>query len=156
MPITCWNLQTVPDLHSSSLQLSCIFYISSFPFLISFISFSYFFISLFHSLCGLEAEVPGYRSRGFQFDSRCYQIFWQVLGLERGSLSLMSTSRELLRRNSSGSGLENRDYEYRDQPCWPSDTLYPQKMALTSPTKSGLSVGAVRSRPDSTEFLVSF
>jgi hypothetical protein len=32
------------------------------------------------------------------------------VGLERGPLSLMSTTEELLERNASGSGLENREY----------------------------------------------
>jgi hypothetical protein len=45
------------------------------------------------------------------FDSRLYQIFWEVVGLERGPHSLVSTNGELLGRKSSGSGLENRDYE---------------------------------------------
>jgi hypothetical protein len=35
---------------------------------------------------------------------------------------------------------------------WPRDTLYPQKLALTSPTSGGLSVGIVRSRTKATEF----
>jgi hypothetical protein len=61
-------------------------------------------------LCGLVVRVPGYRSRGPGFDSRAYQIFWEVVGLERGPLSLVSTTEELLGRNSSGSGLENREY----------------------------------------------
>jgi hypothetical protein len=30
-----------------------------------------------------------------QFHSRRYQIFWQVVGLERGPLSLVSTTEEL-------------------------------------------------------------
>jgi hypothetical protein len=42
-------------------------------------------------LCGLVAGVPGYRSRVPGFDSRRYQIFWEVVGLERGPPSLMST-----------------------------------------------------------------
>jgi hypothetical protein len=45
-----------------------------------------------------------------KFDSRRYQIFWEVLGLELGTLSHGSTIKELLERKSSGSGLENRDY----------------------------------------------
>jgi hypothetical protein len=65
-------------------------------------------------LCGLLVRVPGYRSRGRGFDSRRYQIFREVVGLERGPLSLLSTTEELLRRNSSGSGLENRDYGRED------------------------------------------
>jgi hypothetical protein len=44
------------------------------------------------------------------FDSRRYQIFLEVVGLERGPLSLVSTTGELLRIKSIGSGLENRDY----------------------------------------------
>jgi hypothetical protein len=47
------------------------------------------------------------------FDSRRYQIFWEVVGLERGPFSLMSTTEELLGRKHSGSGLENRDYGFR-------------------------------------------
>jgi hypothetical protein len=42
------------------------------------------------------------------FDSRRDQIFWGVVGLERGPLSLVSTTEEQLERKSSGSGLENR------------------------------------------------
>jgi hypothetical protein len=36
--------------------------------------------------------------------------------LERGPLGLVSTVEELLKRKSSGSGLENRDYGRRDAP----------------------------------------
>jgi hypothetical protein len=34
---------------------------------------------------------------------------WEAVGLERGPLSLVRTTEELLGRKSSGSGLENRD-----------------------------------------------
>jgi hypothetical protein len=44
------------------------------------------------------------------FDFRRYQMFWEVVSLERGSLSLVSKTDELLGRKYSGSGLENRDY----------------------------------------------
>jgi hypothetical protein len=37
--------------------------------------------------------------------------------------------------------------------CWPRDTLYPQKLALTSTASCGRSVGIVRSRTKATEFL---
>jgi hypothetical protein len=36
------------------------------------------------------------------------------MDLERGQLSLVSTIEELLERNSSGSGLKNREYGHRD------------------------------------------
>jgi hypothetical protein len=68
------------------------------------------------------------------FDSQRSQIFWEVVGLERGPLSLVSTSEELLGRNSGGSGAEIREYSRGDPLSWPRDTLYPQKLAITSPT----------------------
>jgi hypothetical protein len=51
-------------------------------------------------LCGLVVRVPG-------FDSRRYQIFWEVAVLEQGPLSLVRIIEELFQRNI-GSGLENR------------------------------------------------
>jgi hypothetical protein len=85
------------------------------------------------------------------FDSRRYQIFWEVVGLERSPLSLVRITEELLGRNSSGSGLENREYGLGDPLRWARDTLYPQKLALTLPTCGGRSVGIVRSRTKTTE-----
>jgi hypothetical protein len=66
------------------------------------------------------------------------------MGLERGPLSLVSTIEEKLGRNSSDSGLENREYDLGDTLLWPRNTLYPQKLALTSPTSGGRSVCIVR------------
>jgi hypothetical protein len=57
-------------------------------------------------LRGLVVRVPGYRSRSPKFFSLRYQIFRQVVGLERGPMSLVSTIEELHGRSSSGSGLE--------------------------------------------------
>jgi hypothetical protein len=65
--------------------------------------------------------------------------------LERGQLSLVSTTEELLGRKNSGSGLENREYGRRDLSRRPRGTLYPQKLEPTSPTSGGRSVGIVRS-----------
>jgi hypothetical protein len=47
-------------------------------------------------LCGLVVRVSGYRSKGPGFDSRSYQIFSEVGGLERGPLSLVRGIEELL------------------------------------------------------------
>ena len=47
-------------------------------------------------LCGLVVRVSGYRYRGPGFDPRRYQIFWVVVGLERGPLSLVGSIEELL------------------------------------------------------------
>jgi hypothetical protein len=81
------------------------------------------------------------------FDSRRYQILWEVVGLERSPLSLVSTI-----ERSSGSGLESREYGRRDPSRWPRGTPYPQTLALTSPTSGGHSVGIIRSRTQATEF----
>jgi hypothetical protein len=78
------------------------------------------------------------------------------VGLERGPLSLESTTEELLERKSSGSGLENRDYGCRVLPRLSCGTLYLQKLALTSPTSGGRSVGIVCSRTQTTEFVCFF
>jgi hypothetical protein len=59
--------------------------------------------------CGLVVRVSAYRSKGPGFDSQRFQIFWEAAGLELSPLSLVRTSEELLGRNSSGSGQENRD-----------------------------------------------
>jgi hypothetical protein len=93
---------------------------------------------------GLQIQRSG-------FDSRLYHIFREIVGLERGPLSLMSTTEELLESKSSGSGPENREYGHRDPSRWPRGALYPQKLALPSPTYGGLSVGIVRSRTQATE-----
>jgi hypothetical protein len=102
--------------------------------------------------CSLVVRDPGYRSRDPGFDSRRYQILWEVVSLERGPLSLVSTNEELPGRNCSGSGLENREYGRGDPLRWPRDALYPQKLALTSSTSGGRSVGIVRLLTKATEF----
>jgi hypothetical protein len=76
----------------------------------------------------------------------------KVVGLERGPLSLVSTTEELLDKKRKGSYLENREYGRRDPSRWPRGTLYPQKLAITSPTRGGRSVGIVRSRTQTMEF----
>jgi hypothetical protein len=57
-------------------------------------------------LCGLVVRVPGYISRGLGFDSWHHQIFWEVVSLEWGPLSLLSTIEELLGKKSSDLSLE--------------------------------------------------
>jgi hypothetical protein len=110
-------------------------------------------------LCGLVVRVPGYRCRGpgsIPGATRFSEIFWEVVGQERGPLSLVSTIEELLGRKSSRSGLEIREYGRRDPLHWSCDTLYPQELALASSTSGGRSVDIVRSRTQATEFDFSF
>jgi hypothetical protein len=82
------------------------------------------------------------------------------VGLERGPLSLVSLVRsieELREHKSSGS----RSRQQRLTAVGPRGAdhvthLYPQKLALTSPTGGGRSVGIVRSRTKATEFVCLF
>jgi hypothetical protein len=76
------------------------------------------------------------------------------VSLERDPLNLVSTIEELLGRNSSGSGLENREYG-RGIRC--ADHATPsirKKLALTPPTRGGRSVGIVCLRTKATEFVL--
>jgi hypothetical protein len=57
----------------------------------------------------------GYRSRDSGFDSRRYQIF-SVVDLERGPLSLVTITEELLERKSSGSGPRKSEIYGRGDP----------------------------------------
>jgi hypothetical protein len=86
------------------------------------------------------------------FDSRHYQIFWEVVGLERGPLSLVSTTEKLLGRKSSGSSLENWEYCRGNPLRWPRDSLYFQKLALNLLTSGGRSVGTALTRTHATEW----
>jgi hypothetical protein len=56
------------------------------------------FVIFSDCLCVLVVRVPGYRSRGLGFVFWHYQIFREVVGLERGPLSLVSTIEELPER----------------------------------------------------------
>jgi hypothetical protein len=87
-------------------------------------------------------------------DSQRYQIFWEVVGLERGPLGLVNTIEVILERKSNGSGLENRDYGRRwSRRADYATPLYPQKLALISSTSGGRSVGMVRSRTQAPEYV---
>jgi hypothetical protein len=76
------------------------------------------------------------------FDSRRYQISWEVVGLQRGPRNLVGSIEELLGRNGGRSCPEIREYGRGDPLRRPRDIVYPQKLALTS-TSDGRSVGIV-------------
>jgi hypothetical protein len=76
-------------------------------------------------LCGLVVRVPGYRSRGSGVDSRRYQIFWEVVDLERGPLSLVRIIEEL-HETKVATPIQKTEINGRgDSLCWLRDTLYP-------------------------------
>jgi hypothetical protein len=95
----------------------------------------------------------GYRSRGLGFDSRRYQIFWEVVGLEQGPLRLVRITEKYLKENVAApvqkTEINGRGYSLR----WQRDTVYPLKLASTSSRSGGHSVGVVRLRTKATEFV---
>jgi hypothetical protein len=122
------------------------------------------------TFCGLVVRVPGYRSGGPGFAFRRYQIFWQVVGLERGPLEPRELGdfnakvgredifkspigNESLHATSNDNGVKVVNFATSKNLTWPRDTLYPQKLAPTSPTSGGRSVGIIRSRTKTTEFV---
>jgi hypothetical protein len=64
------------------------------------------------------------------------------VGLERGPLSLVSTTEELLERKNTALGIRHADYV---------PPFIRKKLALTSSTSGGSSVGRVRSQTQATE-----
>jgi hypothetical protein len=89
---------------------------------------------------GAIQELPVPLSGRVFFTLSCVTAFREVVGLERGPLSLVSIFEELLERKNSGSGLENPDYGRRGSAALTTRHLYPQKLALTSPISGDRSV----------------
>jgi hypothetical protein len=58
------------------------------------------------------------------------------MGLERSPQNLVSKTEELLERKSSGSNLENRDYDRKGiRRADYATTIYPQKLAFHIPSQ---------------------
>jgi hypothetical protein len=74
-----------------------------------------------------SGQISWLQIQGSGLDSLRYQIFWEIVGLDRGPLSLVSTVEELLERKGSGSGLEIRKYGHRDPSRWLCGTIFADK-----------------------------
>jgi hypothetical protein len=79
----------------------------------------------------------------------------KVVGLERGALSLVSTTEELLDRKVAAPIQKPENTAVGDPRTDHVTPLYLQKLALTSQTSGGCSVGIVRSRTQATELGLS-
>jgi hypothetical protein len=94
-------------------------------------------------LCGLVVRVLGYRSGGP--GSIPGTTRKKVVGLQRGPLSLVSTTEELLDRKVGAPVYKTENTAVG---------IRPQKLAITSSTSGGRSVGIVRSRTQTREFFL--
>jgi hypothetical protein len=68
--------------------------------------------------------------------SKCCSPF-SVMSVGYLTITQVSITEELLGRKSSGSVIEIREYGRGDPLHSPRDTVYPQKLVLTSPTNGG-------------------
>jgi hypothetical protein len=75
-----------------------------------------------------------------------------VVGLERGPLSLGSTTEELLERKVAAPVYRTENTAVGIRHADQVVPLYPQKLAITSPASGSRSVGIVRSRTQTIEF----
>jgi hypothetical protein len=78
------------------------------------------------------------------------------MGLERGPLSLVSTTEELFNRKVAAPVKKTENTAVGIRHADHAAPFYPQKLAITSPTSGGRSVGIVRSRTQTMEFSFSF
>jgi hypothetical protein len=132
------------------------------------------------SLCAMSRGsavgiATGYHTVSYVFRWRSSGLVVRVLGYRSGGpASIPGTTRKKSSgsgtgstqprqyswwatwKKSSGSCLEIGEYNRRDTSRWPRGTLYPQKLAITSPISGSRSVGVVRSRTQTMGFVVLF
>jgi hypothetical protein len=152
-------IQSMKDMHAELTRSCGTLEQNQLVSLVSVLYCSYFKMLLYMPPLWSSGQSYWLQIQGSGYNSRRYQIFWEVVGLEWGPLSLVSITEELLERKISVSCLEIREYSRRDSSPWPRDILCPQTLALIWPTSSSCSVGLVRSRTQATEFslvLVSY
>jgi hypothetical protein len=101
-------------------------------------------------LCGLVVRVLGYRSRGT--DSIPGTTIKESSGSGTGCTQPREYNWGATDRKVAAPVYKTEKYGRRDPSRWSRGTLYPQKLAVTSPTSCGLSVGIVRSRTQTMEF----
>jgi hypothetical protein len=93
----------------------------------------------FDRLCGLVLRVLGYRFGGpGSIPSTTRK---KVVGLEQGPLILVSTTEELLDRKVAAPVYKTENTAVGIRHSYHVALLYPQKLAITSPTSGSRSVG---------------
>jgi hypothetical protein len=107
-------------------------------------------IQLRDRLCGLVVRILGYRSGGL--GSIPGTTRKKVVDLERGPLSLVSATEELLDRKLAAPVYKTKNTSVGIRHADHVAPSIRKKLAITSPTSGGRSVGIVRSRTQAMEF----
>jgi hypothetical protein len=81
-------------------------------------------------LCGLVVKSFWVQTQRSRVRFPRFQIFWEAAGLQRGPLSLVRTTEELLEEKVSAAVYKTEINDRGNPLRWPRDTLYPQKLAL--------------------------
>jgi hypothetical protein len=106
--------------------------------------------STFDRLCGLVARVLGYRSGGPGSIPGTTEK--KVVRLEQGPVNLVSTTEELLDRKVAAPVYKIENTAVGIRHAENVAPFIPQKLAITSPTSGGRSVGIVRLRTQTMDF----
>jgi hypothetical protein len=105
-------------------------------------------------LCGLVVKSSWLQIRRPGFDSRHHQKK-KVVGLERGPLSLVSTTEKLLDRKVAAPVYKTENTAVGIRQAGHVAPSIHKKLTITSPTSGGRSVGIVRSRTQTMEVYFS-
>jgi hypothetical protein len=102
-------------------------------------------------LCGLVVRVLDYRSGGPSSIPGTTRK--KVVDLERGPLSIVSTTEELLDRKIAAPVYKTENTAVENRHADHVEPSIRKKLAITSPTSGGRSAGIVRSRTQTMEFV---
>jgi hypothetical protein len=109
-----------------------------------------------YRLCGLVFRVPGYSFTGTGFDSWCYQIFWELVGLEWGTLSLVRIMMCYVHENERLLCRKPRITAVGIRCLDQATPHYPQILILNSPTSGIRYISLADQKPGSSyDFFVS-
>jgi hypothetical protein len=107
---------------------------------------SIFYNLLFYTCCSLysSGQSSWLQIQRFGFDARRYQIFLRSSGSGTGSTQPREDNWGAITRKYRLRSRKSKLTTVGDSLSWPRDTLCLLKLALTSPTSGGRSVGIVR------------
>jgi hypothetical protein len=98
------------------------------------------YLSSRHCRCVLVVRILGYRFSSLWYGFRRYKIFREIVGLERGALSLVMIIEKIFEWQVAARGIKCWDQRAYESFAWPHYTIYTQKFSGPSRTSGGRSV----------------